>query len=58
MATSRYTDNPRARTQRGNDSCAAAFNVVNVISHAIPDNTKIGIAAANGSQTTASGAKP
>ena len=58
MATSRYTANPRARTHRGNDNCAAAFNVVNVISHDIPDNTKMGVAAANGSQATASGAKP
>ena len=56
METSRYTDNPRAITHRGNDNCAAAFNVVSVISQAIPDNTKKGVAGANGSQTTASGA--
>src|SRR6516164_10883062 len=58
VKTSRYTDNPRARTHRGNTSCASAFNVVNVISQAIPDNTKTGVAAANGSQATASGAQP
>src|ERR1700739_1286184 len=58
VETSRYTDNPRAITHRGNDSCAAAFNVVNVISQAVPDNTKKGVAAANGSQITASGAVP
>src|SRR5271163_749878 len=57
VATSRYTANPRAITHRGNDSCAAAFNVANVISHAIPDNTRKGVAAANGSQTTATGAR-
>ena len=58
MATNRYTDNPRARTQRGNDSWAAAFNVVIVISHAIPDSTRNGIAAANGSHATATVATP
>src|SRR6516162_7839948 len=58
VKTSRYTDNPRARTHRGRCSCAAAFNVANVISQAIPDNTKKGVAAANGSQAAASGAKP
>ena len=42
VATSRYTANPRAMTQRGNDNCAAAFKVVNVISHDIPDNTRNG----------------
>src|ERR1700753_2895104 len=58
VETSRYIDNPRAITQRGNDNCAAAFNVVNVISQAVPDNTKKGVAAANGSQITASAAIP
>src|ERR1700739_3345690 len=58
VETNRYTDNPRAITHRGNDSCAAAFKVVNVISQAIPDNTKKGVAAGNGSQTTASTAIP
>ena len=58
MATKRYTDNPRARTQLGNVSWAAAFNVVSVISHAIPEITKNGIAAANGSHATASVATP
>src|SRR6201998_699790 len=58
VETNRYIDNPRAITHRGNDNCAAAFNVVNVISQAVPDNTKKGVAAANGSQITASAAIP
>ena len=58
MATKRYTDNPRARTQRGNVSWAAAFNVVSVISQAIPEITRKGNAAANGSQATATIATP
>src|SRR6516164_8704148 len=58
VKTSRYTDNPRARTHRGKCNCADAFNVASVISQAIPANTKMGVAAANGSQATASGAKP
>ena len=39
-------------------SLAAAFSVVSVISQAVPDNTRNGAAAANGSQATASAARP